>query len=101
MEFVVLRRPGSSTDIIDSGVVGGLEIWGGREGGTELVTGVQGVVFGVVECQRGELGVWGGDCGNKLCVLSYHCCSVSNRPFNAYFSFFLLLRFAHILTVTP
>ena len=34
---------------------------GGGEGGTELVTGVQGVVFGVVECQCGELGVWGGE----------------------------------------
>ena len=56
---MVLRRSGSSTDIIDSGVVGGLEILGGGDGGTELVTGVQGVEFCVVEYQCGELGVWG------------------------------------------
>ena len=56
---MVLRRPGSFTDIIDSGVVGGLEILGGGDGGTELVTGVQGVVFCVVEYQCVELGVWG------------------------------------------
>ena len=50
---------GSSTDIIDSWVVGGLEILGGGEGGTELVTGVQSVVFCVVEYQCEGLGVWG------------------------------------------
>ena len=56
---MVLRRSASSTDIIDSGVVGGLEILGGGEGGTELVTGVQSVVSCVVEYQCGGLVVWG------------------------------------------
>ena len=41
-------------------------------------------------------------CGNKLCVLSYRCCcSVSNRPLNAYFSFFCSdsLIFSHSLSL--